>query len=167
MPRLAGIGAPGEKTVGLSAAVKLIIQRVGIVAVVLQPRIEVGAFRPNAVDDPEVGGAELVHVRRNGPLVGRRPMVLNAHQRRVPFRHRIASHPHLHPGQVLDAFGVVDGVHEVHAALVQAPVGVEGDERWLVDAGVVNHDLIVLATGDDFGVVPVPVGVPHGHIQRL
>ena len=52
-------------------------------------------------------------------------------------------------------------------ALVQAPVGVEGDERWFLDAGVVNHDLIVLATCDDFGVVPVPVGVPHGHIQRL
>ena len=94
-------------------------------------------------------------------------MVLNAHQRRIPFRHRVASHPHLHPGQVLDALGVVNGVHEVHAALIQTPVRVECDERRLVDARVVNYDLIVLATGDDLGVVAVPIGVPYGHIQRL
>ena len=67
----------------------------------------------------------------------------------------------------MDTLGVVDGVHEVHAALVQAPVWIERDERRLVDAGVVNHDCIVLATGDDFGVVPIPIGVPYGYIQRL
>ena len=60
LPRLAGIRTPREKTAGLSTSVEFIILCVDIVSVVLQPRIEVGAFGPNAVDHPKVGGAELV-----------------------------------------------------------------------------------------------------------
>ena len=64
-------------------------------------------------------------------------MVLNAHQRRVPFRHRVASHPHLHPGQVLDAFGVVM-VYMKSMRPCSGARSVECDERRFLDAGVVN-----------------------------
>ena len=94
------------------------------VSVILDSSIQQCSFWPNSIHHPKVSGTEFVYVWFLWLLIRGCPMVFNSHECRIALRHRIASHTHFHPGQVLNAFGFGDGVHEVESALIQSSIGI-------------------------------------------